>query len=150
MEMWARVQDAIVGFTFCWIFWLIFNTLRRYLLARAATSLQEKVLQRIDTAEAMLTLTSSEAGRQFLDSITQEKSPATSPLNRILFGAQAGIVLICFGASLLSLHHVIADPQGGFIICGTGALGLGLGFLIAAGASVFLSRRLGLIHDSNA
>ncbi len=149
MGLWNTLQNAIVAFTFCWIFWLIFTTLQRSLLAKANTALQEKVLQRIDTAEAMLTLTSSETGRQFLEAITQEKIPARSPSSRILFGTQAGIVLIFFGGALLSLHHFVSDPDGGFIIAGTGALGLGLGFLVSAGASIVLSRRLGLLHDRN-
>jgi hypothetical protein len=45
---------------------------------------------------------------------------------------------------MLFVHHHIYDPDAGFMITGTGAMGLGFGFLVAAAASVFVSKRLGL------
>lgn len=143
--LWDNVQNAIVAFTFCWIVWVIFTSVRRYFIAKAKAGLQEKILQRIDTSEALVTLAASDSGRRFLESMTVEETPPSSPLNRILFGVQAGCVLIFFGASMLFVHHHTYDPEAGFMITGTGAIGLGLGFLVAAAASIFVSRRLGLV-----
>ena len=143
--LWDNVQNAIVAFTFCWIVWVIFTSMRRYFIAKAKAGLQEKILQRIDTSEALVTLAASDSGRRFLESMTVEEMPPSSPLNRILFGVQAGCVLIFFGASMLFVHHHTYDPEAGFMITGTGAIGLGLGFLVAAAASIFVSRRLGLV-----
>jgi len=143
--LWDNVQNAIVAFTFCWIVWVIFTSVRRYFIAKAKAGLQEKILQRIDTSEALVTLAASDSGRRFLESMTVEEMPPSSPLNRILFGVQAGCVLIFFGASMLFVHHHTYDPEAGFMITGTGAIGLGLGFLVAAAASIFVSRRLGLV-----
>jgi len=143
--LWDNVQNAIVAFTFCWIVWVIFTSVRRYFIAKAKAGLQEKILQRIDTSEALVTLAASDSGRRFLESMTVEETPPSSPLNRILFGVQAGCVLIFFGASMLFVHHHTYDPGAGFMITGTGAIGLGLGFLVAAAASIFVSRRLGLV-----
>jgi len=143
--LWDNVQNAIVAFTFCWIVWVIFTSMRRYFIAKAKAGLQEKILQRIDTSEALVTLAASDSGRRFLESMTVEETPPSSPLNRILFGVQAGCVLIFFGASMLFVHHHTYDPEAGFMITGTGAIGLGLGFLVAAAASIFVSRRLGLV-----
>ena len=70
---------------------------------------------------------------------------------RILFGVQAGSVLIFFGIAMLFLQHRLSglragfDLQPGFMIFGTGAIGLGVGFLVAAAASIVVSRRLGLM-----
>jgi|HubBroStandDraft_4_1064222.scaffolds.fasta_scaffold04714_10 hypothetical protein len=145
-QFWDRVQDAIVAFTMCWIVWVLFSTLRRYYIAKANAQLQEKILQRIDTAESLITLAGSDSGRRFLESITMEKPPAgASPFHRILFGVQAGLVLLFFGLSMLFLHHHAPDEGSGFIIFGTGAIGLGLGFIFAAIASLVVSRQLGLI-----
>ncbi|MGC2638935.1 MAG: hypothetical protein WA294_17255 [Acidobacteriaceae bacterium] len=141
---WDNVQNAIVGFCVCWVIWVIFSSVRRYFIARAKAGLQEKILQRIDTSEALVTLAASDSGRRFLESMTVEETPPSSPLNRILFGVQAGCVLIFFGASMLLVHHHTYDPQAGFMIVGIGAIGLGLGFLVAAAASVFVSNQLGL------
>lgn len=142
---WDNVQNAIVGFCFCWIIWVIFSSVRRYFIARAKAGLQEKILQRIDTSEGLVTLASSDSGRRFLESMTIEEAPPSSPMSRILFGVQAGCVLIFFGAAMLLVHHHTYDPQAGFMITGTGAMGLGIGFLVAAAASVIVSKQLGLL-----
>ncbi len=145
MRFWDIMQDAIVAFTFCWIVWVIFTSVRRYLIAKARAGLQEKILQRIDSSESLVTLASSETGRKFLESITVEETRMEAPFHRILFGLQVGIVLLFFGISMLFLHHHVSDTGEGFIIFGTGAIGLGVGFLFAAAASLFVSRRLGLM-----
>ena len=144
--LWDNVQNAIVAFTFCWFAWVIFTSVRRYLIAKTKAALQEKILQRIDTSEALVTLAGNDSGRRFLESMTVEENPPSSPFNRILFGLQAGIVLICFGLSMLFVHRHVYDPEAGFMIAGTGAMGLGFGFLLASGASIYVSRQLGLVH----
>ena len=148
-KFWDVVQDGIVGFCFCWIVWVIFSSLRRYLMARANAALQEKILQRIDTSESLLTLAASDSGRRFLEGITTEKAQPASPFNRILFGVQTGIVLVFFGIAMLFLHHHTSDERAGFMIFGTGAIGLGLGFLVAAATSIAVSRQLGLMDRAH-
>jgi hypothetical protein len=139
------MQDAVVGGTFGWIVWVLFSTLRRYLIAKAKAGLQEKILQRIDSSESLVALASSDSGRRFLESMTVEETHRDAPFSRILFGMQAGIVLVFFGGAMLLLHHHVSDPTSGFMILGTGAIGLGLGFFLAAAASVIVSRQLGLM-----
>jgi len=142
--LWDNVQNAIVAFTFCWFAWVIFGSVRRYLIAKTKAALQEKILQRIDSSEALVTLAASDSGRKFLESMTVEENPPNSPFKGILFGVQAGSVLIFFGAAMLFVHTHTYDSQAGFMIAGTGAIGLGLGFFVAAAASIFVSRQLGL------
>lgn len=149
MGFWDIMQDGVVAFTMCWFVWVVFTSVRRYLIAKARAGLQEKILQRIDSSESLVTLASSETGRRFLESITVEETRVEAPFNRILFGLQTGIVLLFFGISMLFLHHHVSDRGEGFIIFGTGAIGLGLGFLFAAAASLFVSRRLGLMDRAN-
>jgi hypothetical protein len=139
------IDSIATGFTICWIIWVVFTNVRRFLIAKTKASLQEKVLQRIDSSDALTSLAANESGRRFLESITVEENKVSSPFGRILFGVQAGLVLLCFGIAILTLHRHIYDPAGGFIIVGTGGIGLGLGFLTASAASLFVSRKLGLI-----
>jgi small-conductance mechanosensitive channel len=145
-EFWNTMQGVIVGGTFSWIIWVAFSTVRRYLIAKAKANLQEKVLQRIESSEALVALASNETGRNFLESITLEDSLPQSPFGRILFGVQAGIVLFFFGVAMLFVHQHTYDYDSGFMIVGIGAIGLGIGFLVAAVASVVVSRQLGLIN----
>ncbi|MGA7156893.1 MAG: hypothetical protein WBY53_08615 [Acidobacteriaceae bacterium] len=134
------------AFTICFIVWVVFSSIRRYLIAKTKAGLQEKILQRIDSSEALTSLAANESGRRFLESITVEENKTSSPAGRILFGIQAGLVLLCFGIAMVILyHHINTYGSPGLIIIGTGAIGLGLGFLTAAAASLFVSRKLGLI-----
>ena len=149
MGLWNVLEDAIVGGTIGWIVWVVFTTLRRYLIAKTKARLQEKILERITSSDALATLAANDSGRHFLESITVEDSQPPSPFARILFGIQAGLVLLCFGIAILTLHRHIYDPVGGFIIVGTGGIGLGLGFLTASAASLFVSRKLGLIPSES-
>ncbi|MGD0648504.1 MAG: hypothetical protein ABR971_10965 [Acidobacteriaceae bacterium] len=149
MTIWNVLEDAIVGSTIGWIVWVVFTTLRRYLIAKTKARLQEKILERITSSDALATLAANDSGRHFLESITVEDSQPPSPFARILFGLQAGIALSFFGVAMLVLHHHVSDNGNGFIIVGTGGIGLGLGFLFASAASIFVSRKLGLISSES-
>jgi hypothetical protein len=143
---WETMQGALAAATISFVIWVAFTTVRRYLIAKAKAGLQEKVLQRIESSEALVALASSETGSNFLKSITLEESdPPHSPFGRILFGVQAGAVLFCFGVAMLFVHHHTADYEAGFMIVGIGAIGLGIGFLVAAASSILVSRHLGLM-----
>jgi hypothetical protein len=141
-------QGLLIAFTICFIVWTVFSSVRRFLIAKTKAALQEKILQRIDSSDALTSLAANESGRRFLESITVEENQVRSPFGRILFGVQAGIVLFFFGASLLFIQHHIDGSNPGLIILGTGAIGLGLGFLTASAASIFVSRKLGLISPA--
>ena len=142
------IDSIAIGFTICWIVWVVFTSIRRFLIAKAKANLQEKVLQRIDSSDALASLAANESGRRFLESITIEENKTSSPHGRILFGIQAGLVLFCFGVAMVVLHHYIANAgNAGLIIIGIGAIGRGLGFLSASAASLFVSRKLGLISN---
>jgi hypothetical protein len=138
-------QGLLIAFTICFIVWTVFSSIRRYLIAKTKAGLQEKILQRIDSSDALASLAANESGRRFLESITVEENKVSSPYSRILFGIQAGIVLFFFGAAMLFIQHRIDGSNPGLMIIGTGAIGLGLGFLTASAASLILSRKLGLI-----
>jgi hypothetical protein len=140
-------QALFVAFTICFIVYIVFTNLRRFLIAKTKASLQEKVLQRIDSSDALASLAANESGRRFLESITVEENKTASPFGRILFGIQAGLVLLCFGGAMLLLQHYVPNNFPGFMIIGIGGIGLGLGFLTASAASLFVSRKLGLISN---
>jgi hypothetical protein len=145
------LPPLIISLTICFIVWVVFSSIRRTVIAKTKASLQEKVLQRIDSSDALASLAANESGRRFLESITVEENKVSSPYARILFGIQAGLVLLCFGIAMVVLsHHVNTDGNPGLIIIGIGAIGLGLGFLTASAASLLVSRKLGLIpHDAH-
>jgi hypothetical protein len=141
---WNTLDNLIVGLTFGWIVWVIFTTLRRYLVTKQQSAVQQKIFERIDSSQSLVDLAASDSGRLFLESLATERTEPVSPFARILRGLQIGIVLFFLGLSLLFLHHHTHDDGAGFMILGTGAIGLGVGFIVAAAASVWFSRLHGL------
>lgn len=129
--------------------WVIFTSIRRFLMARLQATLQAKLLDRIDSPETLLTYVSTDAGREFVEALRLEREPGsrTSPYRSILIGVQLSIVLIVFGGSLLLLHanHVLPDDAA--VVMGTLPVALGIGLGIAAAATYFLSRSFGLFAN---
>ena len=136
-----------VAFTITFLAWILLTSIRRVMNTKAQSAVQEKLFARIDSAESLTALTSTESGRLFLESLTLERPEPSSPHRRILNGIQAGVVLTTFGLALMYLHHVKVSDRAELLVFGTGAFGIGIGFLIAAAVSLWLSRSLGLLGN---
>jgi hypothetical protein len=140
-----------VGATFAWIAWVIFSTIRRYSLAKMQSGVQMKLLEKIDSGQALVAYADTESGRRFMESLRTEQTEPEVPYRRILGGAQMGVVLSAFGIGMLLLHSTGVAPEREFTIFGGLALALGLGSVLAAAVSYVLSRSFGLLqHRSNA
>jgi hypothetical protein len=129
-----------------WVAWLIFSSIRRYLLAKMQWGVQMRLLEKIDSSQTLLAYAETESGRRFLESLRAELGEPTMSFQRIMSGVQSGIVLSCFGAGMLLLHGYDVAPEREFTIVGVLALALGIGFGIAALASYLLSRSFGLLE----
>jgi hypothetical protein len=136
------VLFAMIG----WIAWVIFSTIRRYLLAKMQVALQMKMLEKVDSSQTLLAYVESESGRRFLESLRVETGEPAMPYERILGGARTGIVLIAFGIGMLVLHSTGSAPDEEFIVFGGLMLSLGIGFGLASVASYLLSRSFGLLQ----
>jgi hypothetical protein len=136
--------------TLGWLAWVIFSSIRRYLLAKIQSGVQMKLLEKVDSSQTLLAYAETEPGRRFLDSLRVEQAGLAMPFRRILSGVQCGVVLSAFGVGMLVLHSSGVAPEREFTIFGTLTLALGIGFGVAAGASYLLSRSFGLLqHGSN-
>lgn len=137
----------IVFFTIGWIAWVVFSSIRRHQIAKFQAGVQMKVLEKIDSSQSLLAYAQTEAGSQFLDSLAVERAERANPYKNILSGVRAGIMLIAFGAALLSLHSIAGDEAQANTFIGTLSIALGVGFELAAGATYFLSRSFGLLNQ---
>jgi hypothetical protein len=72
-----------------------------------------------------------------------------APFNRILWSAQAGVVLVAAGIGFLfiqrSMVEEVAQIMGAW---GTFAIAVGLGFVISGGVSYVISAKMGLLDES--
>ena len=143
-------ENIVVPFfvmaTIGWLAWLIFSSIRRYLLAKMQSGVQIRLLEKVDSSQTLLAYVESESGRRFLESLRIEQGEPAMPYRRILSGAQTGIILSAFGVGMLVLHSTGVAPDSEFTIFGALALALGIGFALASAASYLLSRSFGLLQ----
>ena len=133
--------------------WLIRTTLdyRRWnRLSRIQADVHTKLMDRFSSNDELLAYVQTPSGRRFLESgpsPVQEAMPAMSaPLARILWSVQIGAILLVSGVGLLFVsNRTVPDAREFFFIAGCLASAVGAGFVISAGASYVLSRRLGLL-----
>jgi tetrahydromethanopterin S-methyltransferase subunit G len=135
------------------LMWLVRAVIdhRRWLrLSRVQTEVHTKLMDRLTTNEDLLTYIQSPAGRRFLESapiaLDGEPRPTGAPVGRMLWSLQAGIVLVALGIGFwFARQNVILEVAEGFYVLGVIAIALGLGFVVSAVASYFISARLGLL-----
>jgi predicted phage tail protein len=130
---------------FCWFAWMIFSTIRRYKIAKVQAEVQTKLLDKVGTGQELLAYAQTQTGQQLLESLKVER---ISPHGRIIGAAQAGIVFLFLGAALLILRYQLVAADQGFAILGTLSCALGVGFMLSAAASYFLSKSLGLLNGA--
>ncbi len=136
--------------------WLIrtFINYRRWLrLVKVQTDVHSKLLDRFTGHDDLLAYIQSPAGSKFLQSspIALDAGPRSlgAPLGRILWSVQAGVVLTAGGIGLQFVSaRVSEDASQPLHALGVLAVALGLGFVVAAAAAYWLSRKLGLIEPT--
>ena len=146
-------MNALIPITLCTLLisatWIIFSTIRRYLVAKLQASLQAKLLDRLDSTEAIHALVSTEEGRKLISSLRLDQDDRGAPFRSILLGAQASIVLSVLGLAFLLLHARKILPDDGAVVLGTVPLALGIGFGVAAAATYLMSRNFGLLGETH-
>ena len=119
---------------------------RRWLRqSRAQTEMTVKVLDRLSSNEDLLAYLRTPAGAGVLSpspfgmDVSDGSRP---PFGRILWSVQAGIVLMALGVGLwLVRGSVMQELAPGFVVAGTVALAVGIGFVISAALAYLLAQR---------
>jgi hypothetical protein len=134
--------------------WLIRTLLehRRWSrVSKVQTEIYNKLLDRFTSHEDLMRYVQSEAGKNFIQSAISPISTGTpaqlsAPVGRILWSAQAGIVLVLIGVGLQFVSgRLHPDAAGAISTFGILALCGGLGFVLSAFVAWVVSRRLGIL-----
>jgi hypothetical protein len=127
--------------------WMVGDTIRKSKIARAQADLQTKLIDKFGSSQELLDYMKTEAGQQFIQAAPVE-TPQRNPYSRILRSITAGTILTFLGIGFLSISSY-ADGHG-LSVFGTIALAIGLGFLVSAGISFYLSKSWGLFDRESA
>ena len=133
---------------------------RRWLRAtRIQSEAHNKLLERFSSSAELAAYMESPAGAQFLASSPLSVESATSrapgaPFSRILWSAQAGVVLIAAGIGFMLIQWRMADRVDEVAqmlgAWGTFSIAVGVGFVISAAMSYVISSRMGLLGEPKA
>lgn len=127
-----------------WIVWVISGNRRRQRVAEIQKEMHMKLFEKFGTSQELLDYLKSDAGRRFLDSATIEHG---RPTGRILGSVQTGLTLLLMGLGLLFLHGRLSQSwSDDTLVFGVLAVALGIGFLLSAGVSYWLSKSWGLFE----
>jgi hypothetical protein len=133
---------------FAWLAWLIAGGYRRH----KKTQVQNRLLDRFSSATDLVAFLETESGRNFMAQISEK---IASPAQGVVNSVRIGVLLIFVGMGIMLGVHVTSDngqithassrldAAGAFII-----LFLGLGFIVSAYVSLWISRRLNEKEDS--
>ena len=158
MEMWVFVPISAFIAT-AWVIHIVVDGFRRRQQIRLATEFHGKLLDRIGSAKEFGEFLNTTGGTKFLDSMTVEREGGGAQI-RILRAVQTGFVFLALGIGLFVLIGTTDlgfddypgarnDEQAGFAVMATIATSIGVGLLLSAYASYGLSKRLGLLDESD-
>ncbi len=134
--------------------WVVRSSIdyRRWLrLSKIQVEVHGKLMDRLSSNEDLLAYMQSTAGRRFLEAapipVDSGARGLTAPVGRILWSAQAGVVLALGGLGLQFVsRRVVEELATGLYVMGVVAFALGLGFILSSVVAYVLSRRLGLVE----
>jgi ABC-type multidrug transport system fused ATPase/permease subunit len=134
-------------FASAWIVWVVSSNRRRQRVAEIQKDMHMKLFEKFGTSQELLAYLQSDAGRTFMDSAAIECS---RPLGRILGSIHTGLTLLFAGLGLLFLHGRLSQSWSeDTLVFGVLALALGIGFLLSAGVSYWLSKSWGILHKES-
>jgi hypothetical protein len=144
---------CIVTGVLVWLIKTVTDNRRWSRLLKAQTEAHNKLLDRFGANEDLLAYIATPAGKRFLESTPIVLGPTSTsvggPMRRILWATEIGVVLACGGGGLMIARQNLPGdlPQMMWLIA-VFAISLGIGFILAAGASFLLSRRMGLLGSA--
>ncbi len=160
VNMWRNMIEAT--FVFLGVLGVTIGVL--WLVARSSTigggcgstgrrlELQTKMVDRFPTSEELIAyLRSGTATPMMVEPQPSGSWPRVAlpgtPVNRVLWSVQAGLVLSALAVGLVFVSNRLAIPEIGevFYTIGVLLLAMGIGFVLSAAASYVLSQRLGIL-----
>lgn len=134
--------------SFVYLVYACLELFRGYFQAKASREFSSKLLDRVSSAQDLAAVMSSEGGARLLATFA---GTSTTAQTRILRALQSGLVLLVLGIGMFAYAFMSPTiPLEGFemtTLFATLAVSLGVGLLLATGAALAMSRRLGLLDD---
>lgn len=161
INMWENTMSGFLfllgfsaaGLTLVWIIRYVVEHRRWLRATRIQSDAHNKLLERFSSSAELAAYMESPAGAQFLQAAplslesSSRRAPG-APFSRILWSAQAGVVLIAAGIGFLVIQRQMIEEVAQMLgAWGTFSIAVGVGFVISAAASYVISSRMGLLGE---
>lgn len=135
-----------------WLTHVFLENRRWNRIFKLQTDVHGKLIERFGTSQEVLTYMGTEAGKRFLEATPiavgfEKTEQVPSPVARVLMPLQIGLVMTLLGSGLVAMRNALPDAAPVLMLLGTIVLMPGLGFIISAGITWVLVRRLGLMPN---
>jgi hypothetical protein len=157
-RMWQSLFQGVAIFmvfglvtgALAWLVKTLVDYRRWYRLSKVQTEAHNKLLDRFTANDELLAYIATPSGKRFLESapIMLDTSAASigAPVRRILWAVEIGVVMVCLGIGIFFARTAV-PAEVGLVLFAVSIVvtALGVGFVLASGASYLLSRRLGVL-----
>jgi hypothetical protein len=121
---------------------------------KVQSEIHGRLIDKLSTSQDLAAYMETEAGKRFLAASSSATGPELAQhmpnaVARVLTPLQIGVVLTLLGAGLLLLRHAGPDTQTPMLVLGTLALMPGIGFILSAGATWIVAKRLGMLPEND-
>jgi hypothetical protein len=161
INMWRNTMDSFIfllgfasaAFTLVWIIRYVVEHRRWLRATRVQSEAHNKLLERFSSSAELAAYMESAAGAKFLAAAPLAMEPSGprapgAPFSRILWSAQAGVVLVAAGVGFLLIQRRMVDEVAQMMgAWGTFAIAVGVGFVISGAMSYVISSRMGLLGE---
>jgi hypothetical protein len=141
-----------------WLIRLFVRSRRWGRIFKLQSEIHGKLIDKLSSGQELAAYMNAEAGKRFLEGapIPAELEPehrVPGAAGQLLFSLQIGIVLVLIGLGLFGIHLGVTGKQEfrsmeiPVMVLNYLAMMTGLGFILSAGVSWFLAKRLGLIPE---
>jgi len=136
-----------------WIARLFVESRRWSRAFKMQSDVHARLIDKFTNSQELAAYMETEAGKKFLEGVPVQTGLETgqrmpNAVARILTPLQIGVVMALLGAGLLALRHAGPDTYEPMLVLGVIVLMPGVGFILSAGATWVLARRLGMLPDA--
>ena len=133
-----------------YIAYVILEAIKMRHQSRVASEFNNKLFDRVGSAQELGLLLNSEGGERLLTTLTGRPMAGTAQM-RIVRALTTGLVIFVLGLGLFMYQWfspaLDIDAAEGITLFAVIALSIGIGLLLAAGASYTMSKKLGLLDE---
>lgn len=142
---------CILG-TLIWLIRVLLENRRWNRIFKLQSDVHGKLIEKFGTNQELLTYMETESGKRFLEGAPipvdfKDARSIPSPIARIITPLQIGVILSLLGIGFLILRYNVSHGALQLMAFGILALMLGLGFIISAGVTWAIGKRLGLMPE---